>query len=151
MDPVAEAVSALEAGRVVVLPTDTVYGLAASPHLERAVQEIFRLKQRPETSPIALVATDVDTLLECVPELRGRAATVARDARPRHTLPLPVPDRCIGIHQPQCQRENWHKAEVFDPFHKLAEQRAVDGVRHYRRGRQARCRQQDQDPGADRH
>src|SRR6516164_2901847 len=46
------------------------------------------------------------------PEASRSAATAARDARPRHMLLLPVPDRCIDIHQPQCQRENRHQAEV---------------------------------------
>jgi L-threonylcarbamoyladenylate synthase len=79
---VEEAVGALEAGRLVVLPTDTVYGLAASPYREEPVRKIFELKRRPETAPIALVASDVDVLLECVPELRGRDATIARTLLP---------------------------------------------------------------------
>lgn len=78
MGAVEAAVSALRAGRVVVLPTDTVYGLAASPYREAPARKIFELKQRPETAAIALVAIDVDFLLECVPELRGRDATIAR-------------------------------------------------------------------------
>jgi L-threonylcarbamoyladenylate synthase len=82
MGAVEEAVSALRTGQVVVLPTDTVYGLAAAPYREAPVRKIFRLKQRPETMPIALVATSVDFLLECVPELRGRDATVARALLP---------------------------------------------------------------------
>jgi L-threonylcarbamoyladenylate synthase len=79
---VDEAVSALKAGRVVVLPTDTVYGLAANPYREAPARKIFELKQRPETAAIALVAIDVDFLLECVPELRGRDATTVRALLP---------------------------------------------------------------------
>ena len=76
------AVGALMAGQVVVLPTDTVYGLTASPCSEAPVRKIFRLKQRPQSMPIALVAASVDVLLECVPELRGRDATIARALLP---------------------------------------------------------------------
>jgi L-threonylcarbamoyladenylate synthase len=79
---VEEAVGALKAGRVVVLPTDTVYGLAADPYRGAPAREIYRLKQRPEAAAIALVAIDVDFLLECVPELRGRDATIARALLP---------------------------------------------------------------------
>src|SRR5262249_21168082 len=46
---VEDAVGALRAGQVVVLPTDTVYGLAATPYLEGPARKIFRLKRRPET------------------------------------------------------------------------------------------------------
>jgi L-threonylcarbamoyladenylate synthase len=82
MGPVEEAVSALRAGKLVVLPTDTVYGLAATPYREEAVRKIFRAKQRPERFAIALVARDVDFLLTCVPELRGRDAVIARALLP---------------------------------------------------------------------
>jgi L-threonylcarbamoyladenylate synthase len=82
MGAVGEAVGALRSGQVVVLPTDTVYGLAATPYREAPARTIFRLKGRPEESPIALVASSVDFLLECLPELRGRDATIARALLP---------------------------------------------------------------------
>jgi L-threonylcarbamoyladenylate synthase len=91
---VDEAVSALRAGHVVVLPTDTVYGLAANPDHEEPARKIFELKQRPESTAIALVAIDVDFLLECVPELRGRDAKIARALLPGpFTLVLRNPAR----------------------------------------------------------
>jgi L-threonylcarbamoyladenylate synthase len=52
-----------------VLPTDTVYGLCGDPHSETAAGELYRLKQRPAGQPLALLAKDVETLLELVPEL----------------------------------------------------------------------------------
>jgi len=75
-----------------VLPTDTVYGLCADPYREAPAREIYRMKQRPTEQPIALLAKDVDFLLELVPELRGRAATMARALLPGpYTLVLPNP------------------------------------------------------------
>jgi L-threonylcarbamoyladenylate synthase len=62
------AVAALRAGRVVVLPTDTVYGLCAEP-TEAAAAEVARLKQRAERQPVALLAGSVAALLEEVAEL----------------------------------------------------------------------------------
>jgi L-threonylcarbamoyladenylate synthase len=77
-----------------VLPTDTVYGLCADPFREAPAREIYRMKQRPTEQPIALLAKDVDFLLELVPELRGRAATMARALLPGpFTLVLPNPGR----------------------------------------------------------
>ena len=52
-----------------MLPTDTVYGLCADPHLEAAAREIYRLKRRPAEQPLSLLANDVDTLAGLVPEL----------------------------------------------------------------------------------
>ncbi len=89
-----EAVAALRAGKPVVMPFDTVYGLAADPDREEPVQRLYKLKGRDETEPSALVAWDFDYLLECVPELRGRAASLARLLLPGPvTLILPNPAR----------------------------------------------------------
>jgi L-threonylcarbamoyladenylate synthase len=56
------------------------------------VRLLSRLKGRDESQPIALLVADVDVLLECVPELRGRSATLARALLPGpYTLVLPNP------------------------------------------------------------
>jgi L-threonylcarbamoyladenylate synthase len=89
-----EAVAAIKAGRLVVLPTDTVYGLCADGYREAPYRRLCRLKRRPEGMPTALLAGDVDTILDAVPELRGRAAVVARALLPGpYTLILPNPAR----------------------------------------------------------
>jgi tRNA threonylcarbamoyl adenosine modification protein (Sua5/YciO/YrdC/YwlC family) len=94
MSGVDDAVAALRDGRVVVLPTDTVYGLAADAFREAPVRRLARLKGRPEGMPIALLAADLDTILDAVPELRGRAAVLARGLLPGpFTLVLPNPAR----------------------------------------------------------
>jgi L-threonylcarbamoyladenylate synthase len=88
VDQVAAAVGR---GEPVLVPTDTVYGLASAP-TEDAVRRLYRLKGREDERPTALVAADLDTLLECVPELEGRAATIARALLPgAFTLVLPNP------------------------------------------------------------
>ena len=86
------AVEAIRAGGLAVLPTDTVYGLAATPHREGPVLALYRLKRRPVTQPLALVVSDLDVLFECVPELRGRSGAIARALLPGpYTLVLPNP------------------------------------------------------------
>jgi L-threonylcarbamoyladenylate synthase len=91
---VAEAVAALRAGELVVIPTDTVYGLAASAYRAEPTRRLYALKRRSPEQPTALVAGDVELLLECVPELRGRAGLLARALLPGpYTLVLPNPAR----------------------------------------------------------
>jgi L-threonylcarbamoyladenylate synthase len=70
---VDDAVDGIRAGRAIVIPTDTVYGLAAAPHSLDPVQALYRLKGRDEAQPTALLAPSVEKLLELVPELAGRA------------------------------------------------------------------------------
>lgn len=92
MTAVDDAVAAVRAGRPVVLPFDTVYGLAADPHAQAATAALYRLKGRPGTQPSALVARDVEHLLELVPELAGRAVVIARELLPGpFTLIFPNP------------------------------------------------------------
>jgi L-threonylcarbamoyladenylate synthase len=87
-------VNALRAGKPIIMPFDTVYGLAADPYHSDHARRLYRLKGRGELQPTALVARDLDYLLECVPELRGRAATIARQLLPGPlTLVLPNPAR----------------------------------------------------------
>lgn len=94
MGVIEDAVTAVKAGQPVVFPTDTVYGLGASPYREEPVLRMFRLKGKPEAAPVALVACSLDFLLECVPELRGRDATIARALLPGpFTLVLRNPAR----------------------------------------------------------
>ncbi|MBA2332883.1 MAG: threonylcarbamoyl-AMP synthase [Actinobacteria bacterium] len=89
---VDEAVAALRAGMLAIVPTDTVYGLAADPDSEGSVRSLSRLKGRDEAQPIALVAADLERLLEHVPELVGRAGEIARSLLPGpYTLVLSNP------------------------------------------------------------
>jgi L-threonylcarbamoyladenylate synthase len=85
---VDQAVEAIEAGKPVVLPTDTVYGLCARPD---ASAMLIRLKGRDEKQPIALLAADVETLFDRIPELRDHARLVRALLPGRLTLILPNP------------------------------------------------------------
>lgn len=88
------AVDALNAGKVVVLPTDTVYGLCVSPYRDEPARKLFELKGREHQQAIALVAADLELMFECVPELRGRSGTIARELLPGpYTLIFPNPAR----------------------------------------------------------
>jgi L-threonylcarbamoyladenylate synthase len=91
---VDQAVAAIKAGEPVVLPTDTVYGLCADGYREAPARRLARLKGRPEGMPMALLAADLDVILDAVPELRGRSAILARAMVPGpYTLVLPNPAR----------------------------------------------------------
>ena len=94
MADVQDVVAAIREGQPVILPTDTVYGLCATPYLEEAAARVYRLKGRPDGMPTALLCSDVDLLFECVPELRGRAGEQTRALLPGpYTLVLPNPGR----------------------------------------------------------
>src|SRR5690606_23389667 len=51
-DGIARAADLLRAGRLVAVPTETVYGLAARADSESAVAAIYRAKGRPSFNPL---------------------------------------------------------------------------------------------------
>jgi len=54
-------VECLENGGVVLLPTDTVYGLAVSPKFDEAIDRLFALKRRPRNVNLPImVASDAE-------------------------------------------------------------------------------------------
>ena len=56
---IANAVRALEAGLVVVYPTETVYGLGTRADSSEAIDRLFRLKGRPEGKGVSLLVDDL--------------------------------------------------------------------------------------------
>ena len=54
------AAKVLLAGGVAVIPTDTVYGLAAHPDFPEAVERLYTIKGREAKKPIALLAASVE-------------------------------------------------------------------------------------------
>ncbi|HUH24290.1 MAG TPA: Sua5/YciO/YrdC/YwlC family protein, partial [Brevundimonas sp.] len=72
------AAEALKTGRLVILPTETVYGLAADASNPQAVARIFEAKGRPRFNPlIAHVANGLDAEAIAVFDDRARALAEA--------------------------------------------------------------------------
>lgn len=96
-DDVAAAIAALRAGRLAVVPTDTVYGLAADGESEAAARALYEVKGRDQVQPTAVLFASVRVLLERVPELPPDAVRAARALLPGPvTLVLPNPPRRYG-------------------------------------------------------
>lgn len=112
-DPVAldAAAAALEEGAVVVIPTDTVYGLAARADAPGAAASLFAVKDRPADVPVAVLVADraqAAALLDRLPgwadELVDRVwpgpLTVVGRRRAGVTLDLGEPAGTIGVRCP---------------------------------------------------
>ena len=55
-DPVAEAADAARAGRLIVLPTDTIYGIGTRPDDPAATDRLFDAKARPRDLELPILA-----------------------------------------------------------------------------------------------
>ncbi len=76
------AAQALRDGKVVVLPTETVYGLAASAVQTAAVQRLCDLKERRDDHPMPLAFSGVRLLSDYVPEMSRLAERLTRRCWP---------------------------------------------------------------------
>lgn len=61
-DDIAQAAKAIRAGKIVAMPTETVYGLAANALDPEAVKGIFRAKGRPADNPLIVHIADYGDL-----------------------------------------------------------------------------------------
>ena len=56
----------LSIGKVVGLPTETVYGLGGNAYSKRSIQKIFKLKGRPKTNPLIIHYYSINNALKDV-------------------------------------------------------------------------------------
>jgi len=91
---ISEAAEILRAGGLVAFPTETVYGLGANALDPSAVQKIFEMKGRPETSPLIVHVASVEMAREMVAEWPPLAEELARQWWPGPlTMVLPKNSR----------------------------------------------------------
>lgn len=110
-DAISRAVAVLDGGGIVAVPTDTIYGLAASIHRSDALARLYTVKGRPEEKPLPILVAD-SSALDAVSEppteqLRGLldqfwpgGLTVALPARTHIMAPLRAPDGTVGVRVP---------------------------------------------------
>ncbi|PHS28953.1 MAG: threonylcarbamoyl-AMP synthase [Robiginitomaculum sp.] len=54
-----DAMTALRDGELIIVPTETVYGLAADASNAAAIERLYALKQRPLSQPFSLLVADL--------------------------------------------------------------------------------------------
>jgi len=95
------AAQALAAGELVVVPTETVYGLAARPDLPGATARVFEAKRRPAALTLPVLAADPD-----------RAWTIARPGSAARRLAGAFWPGPLTMVLPRTERSKpWHLGE----------------------------------------
>jgi L-threonylcarbamoyladenylate synthase len=75
-----EAADCLKIGGVALLPTDTVYGLAASPLFPNAVAQIFKLKARPMQQNLPIMVASVKDMEDMGLEINDAVKKILNSA-----------------------------------------------------------------------
>ncbi len=112
-----KAVNILNQGGVIAYPTEAVYGLGCDPWDEDAVMELLRIKQRPWTKGMILIAANFNQLQDFIQPVD--AATLAKMEQ---TWPgpvtwlLPASDECpeflTGEHETIAVRVTAHQPTI---------------------------------------
>jgi len=96
-----EALAVLRQGAILVLPTDTVYGMAADPRVTGAEQRLCQAKGRPEDKPIPLLTANCAQIERWPARLGPVARALAKRYWPGAlTLVLPAGNGWEGFRIP---------------------------------------------------
>jgi tRNA threonylcarbamoyl adenosine modification protein (Sua5/YciO/YrdC/YwlC family) len=108
---VAAALGALADGRIVGIPTDTVYGLAADPFRPGATERLFEAKRRSRDVDLPVLVASIDQAMSLTTAVPAVAAALMRrywpgpltlvlPRRPDLTADLGEDEATIGIRCP---------------------------------------------------
>ena len=97
-EALARAGIVLRTGGLIVVPTDTVYGLACDPHKPDAVERLYEAKGRPRDRALVLLAATISELERAGCHLSHTAWHLAERHWPGPlTLVLPAPDSQLAF------------------------------------------------------
>jgi L-threonylcarbamoyladenylate synthase len=77
-----DAIALLKSGKLVAIPTETVYGLAGNALNERAVAEIFQVKNRPRFDPLIVHLPSIDAVEKYVISFPEKLKNIAKKCWP---------------------------------------------------------------------
>lgn len=75
-DLIASAADTIRKGGLVVFPTETVYGIAANLLDEKAIERLYRVKERPKDKPFTVHISDVKMIEKMGCELSKEALSL---------------------------------------------------------------------------
>jgi L-threonylcarbamoyladenylate synthase len=113
----SQAMTLLQQGQVVAIPTETVYGLAASIDHSEAIDRIYRLKKRPQNNPLIIHVASANQIFPFLKEIPKHLLELMEGFWPGPlTLVLPIRPELV----PSQVRSNLPTAAFRIPEHQLA-------------------------------
>jgi len=96
----SKAITSLLNGKLIVYPTDTLYGLGADIFNEEAVKKVFKIKKRPFENPLPIAVSDFEMLNKIAIVDRNSATLIKKFLPGKLTLILTkkdiIPDVVTG-------------------------------------------------------
>ena len=100
MNEINNTIQKLKEGKLILYPTDTIWGLGCSALNEKAIDRIYTIKQRPQEKKLILLASSIDMLQNYINEIPDKLIELIKDT----SAPLSIiyinannlPDRLLG-------------------------------------------------------
>lgn len=80
---IKEVVETINSGEVVIIPTDTVYGIATDALNERAVKKIYELKNREMSKPCNILVSNIEMIKEVTKGITKKEEEIIEKFMPR--------------------------------------------------------------------
>ena len=100
---IARAVDLLNAGKPIIYPTDTLYAIGCDATNAEAVEQVYKLKQRPRDMPLSVLVSDFE-MLQKYAEISAKQMKVLKEKLPgpftfilKPKIKLPVSAGNIGF------------------------------------------------------
>ncbi len=71
-----DTINNLKQGKVILYPTDTIWGIGCDVFNEAAVEQVYNIKNRDRSKPLIILVSDIDMLKEFVPHIHPRIETL---------------------------------------------------------------------------
>lgn len=81
-----EIIEILNAGKIILYPTDTIWGLGCDAMNKESIEKIYAIKQRVPDKPFIILVSDIEMLKSYVKDIHPRVETLLS----HHTRPLTV-------------------------------------------------------------
>ncbi|MCG2717157.1 MAG: threonylcarbamoyl-AMP synthase [Candidatus Marinimicrobia bacterium] len=90
----AQIYDALQSGKIIAYPTDTIYGLGVDVYNSQGIDKLFSLKGRDSTKPVSILYSNVSAVLADFQNLNKYQQRTVRSLMPgKVTLLLPMPSK----------------------------------------------------------
>ncbi|MGA2774480.1 MAG: L-threonylcarbamoyladenylate synthase [Candidatus Omnitrophota bacterium] len=105
---VQQAAEVLKNGGLVIIPTETVYGIAADAQNQKALERLYEIKKRPKDKPFSLLIADKEKVDELAQGLAPQAyrlmdkfwpgpLTLILNAKEKGTVGIRMPDNPVAL------------------------------------------------------
>lgn len=104
---IKKVIEAIKEGKVLVCPTDTVYGLICDANNKKAVERLYKIKKRPKWKPLPIFVKDIKMAKklayidrrqeEFLKRVWPGAVTVVLRSREKGTIGLRMPNHKFAL------------------------------------------------------